>query len=1039
MKSIAEMLKPRESVFSDTTREDVLNLSDFLEGRINGEKFFSENFKTQGMSMLFDIAFKRFKGESDTGVVKLTQAMGGGKTHSMIALALLARDEKLRVKILGDQYAGLGDIKVVTFSGRENAEYGIWGSIAEQLGKRDLFAGYYSPLKAPGESAWVNLLKDDKVLILLDELPPYLENARSIMVGNSDLSKVTIAALANLFSALGKEQLADVCLVFSDLKAAYESGSELLQSSFKELEQEASRIAFEIAPVALNSDEVYHILRKRIFEDIPIADNFALDKNEIAMQYKDAVAKAKKLGVTNYTGEAVYSGIIDSYPFHPSIKDLYARFKENQNFQQTRGLIKLVRQIVRQLYETDKANKVSLINVYDVNMNNPNLSAIFRQIKPELDEATSHDISQEGQAIAEIIDKERADDQDYAQRISKLLLVSSLSTVTHGVLGLTEPEAFGFLAEPDADYNIMKSALEDLKSQCWYIKTDNRGRLYFQNTKNMVAEMNTLIDSYSNESARKELRNILTDNFKPNMKTCYEQLYVFPAIDEIELKQNEVTLVIFEPYSGRKLHPDLDQFYRMTAYKNRVMFLSGERSLMDKLYENSKKLKAIQTIMQNIHDEGVSANDQQYKEAEAQLDKATQALLSTIRETFVLLFYPNKNGIDSSEFQLQFKENKFDGEKQIIDLLQEVMKYETFSKDDNFLENMRKKCEARLFTTKEMTYSQVCDRAATETVWGWYHPDQLDSLKDDCIKKDKWREIGGYLVKGPFEKEPTSVNVDLVSYDDDKEEFTLRVKGIGGRVYYDIGSDPTDASNEIEDSIFTTQEPELRFACIDPSGERKTGDVLDYVCEAPLKYGERSTPNGMVITIKTNSHYEIRYTTDGSEPKENGGILNGGEIVVPDNSKFVRVVSMYRDRLIAQKDIPVDKSKAPEEKKIDPERSVSYVLSKKKRLSDTEESYSEIAQLSKIEGLFIKGASAYIYEKDKENNYVEYNAAIPYVPGDLQALIDLIRDTSFKKRDAVVTFEYKEILFIKGEDFNKWVEMTKQDLNKLRKEGEIIQ
>ena len=62
MKSVAEMLKPRESVFSDTTREDVLNLSDFAEGRINGEKFFSENFKTQGMSMLFDIAFKRFKG-----------------------------------------------------------------------------------------------------------------------------------------------------------------------------------------------------------------------------------------------------------------------------------------------------------------------------------------------------------------------------------------------------------------------------------------------------------------------------------------------------------------------------------------------------------------------------------------------------------------------------------------------------------------------------------------------------------------------------------------------------------------------------------------------------------------------------------------------------------------------------------------------------------------------------------------------------------------------------------------------------------------
>ena len=106
-----------------------------------------------------------------------------------------------------------------------------------------MFSGYYSPLRAPGESAWINLLKDDKILILLDELPPYLDNARSITVGNSDLSKVTVTALANLFSALGKEQLCNVCLVFSDLKAAYEFGSELLQSSFRELEQEANRIA----------------------------------------------------------------------------------------------------------------------------------------------------------------------------------------------------------------------------------------------------------------------------------------------------------------------------------------------------------------------------------------------------------------------------------------------------------------------------------------------------------------------------------------------------------------------------------------------------------------------------------------------------------------------------------------------------------------------------------------------------------------------------------------------------------------------------
>ena len=1039
MKPIAEMLKPRESVFSDTAREDVLNLSDFAEHRIDSEKFFSENFKTQGMSMLFDTAFKRFKGESDTGVIKLTQAMGGGKTHSMLALALLAEDEKLRERILGAKYAEIGKIQVVTFSGRENADFGLWGNIAEQLGKKDLFSGYYSPLKAPGESAWINLLKDGKILILLDELPPYLENARSITVGNSDLSKVTIAARANLFSALGKEQLANVCLVFSDLKATYESGSELLQSSFKDLEAEASRIAIEIAPVALNSDEVYSILQKRLFEDHKISTDYVIEKNDVAIAFKEAVATSKKLGFTSYSGETVYSGIVESYPFHPSIKDLYARFKENQNFQQTRGLIKLMRQIVRQFWESGQAKTSYLINVYDVDLNTPNLMSMFRQIKPDLEEAISHDIAQGGQAIAEIIDREKQDGNDYAQRLAKLFLVSSLSTANHAVLGLTDTEALGFVSAPGVDINAMKSCLEELRTQSWYMKTDNRGRLYFQNTKNMVAEMNTLVDSYNNESAKKELKRILTENFAAKLKVCYEQLYGLPAVDEIELDNKKISLVIFEPYRGNKLHPDLQKFYDAVSQKNRVMFLSGERSVMEKLYVNSKKLKAIQTIVDGMNSEGVPATDQQRKEAEVQLDKAIQALFSTIRETFVTLYYPTKNGIVSADFKLEFKENKFDGEQQIISLLQSEMKYEPFSKEDAFMETLRKKCEARLFTTKEMPYSQICDRAATEISWQWYHPDQLDSLKADCLKKDKWREINGYLVKGPFEKDPTSVSVNQTNYDDKTQEFTLHIKGVGGRVYYDIGADPTAASTEITDSVFVTKEPSLRFICIDPSGERKTGHVFEFTGVAPIKYGQRATSNGQVLTLQTNDNYEVRYTTDGSEPKENGGIYNG-EFVVPKGCKFVRTVALFKGQVIESKDIPVDTTHAnPSAKKIDPSKTLIYRMKAKKQLGDTESSYRELEQLSKIDGLFIKGGSAYIYQKDKENNYVEYNANIHYTPTDLMALIDLIRSTRFKDRDVVVTFEYKELLFNAGEKFNTWVDMCKLDLDKLRAEGEIIQ
>lgn len=1042
MGTVFELCEPRASVFVDTTRDDVLNLSDLVEGRINGESFFEENFKTAGMKQLFETAFGRFQGKSETGVIKLTQAMGGGKTHNMLALALLAQDPALRKKILGKAYDDVGEVKVIAFSGRESdAEFGIWGSLAEQIGKKELFASLYSPLKAPGESAWINLLKDQKTLILLDELPPYLENAKSITVGNSDLCKVTVTALSNLFSALGKEQMANVCLVFSDLKATYESGSALLQSSFKELENEANRIAINIEPVALNSDEIYDILRTRLFEKCPSRTSASV--MEIANDYKTAVSNAGKSGLTTYSPEKVYIGVRDSYPFHPSIKDLYARFKENQNFQQTRGLIRLMRQIVRQFYESGRAKETSLISVYDFNLNEPRMMGFIREIKPSLDNAINHDIAQHGKAVAEIIDEQYADSFPfpYAQMLTKLLLMSSLNDTAHGLQGLNDSEMLGYLCEPGLDLNQYKKVLEEIKTQCWYLKMDNRGRYYFQNTKNMVAEMNTLVDSYSNEQARKELKAFLQQNFAPKMKNCYELLYVMPAVDEIVLDMNKIALVIYEPYAGASMHPDLQTFYDNAIYKNRVMFLSGQRSVMEKLYENSKKLTAIRQILQAMKDEHVSESDQQYKEALNQHDKAIQALLSTIRETFVTLYYPTKNGLSSDDFKLEFKENKFNGEDQIVKTLAEAQKFADFSSEDRKIENIRKKCEARIFTLNEMPWSQILERAATETSWQWYHPNQMETLRKTCISQDKWREVGGYIKKGPFEKEPTEVSVTQMSYDEKTREFTLNVRGVyGNTVYYDVGAEPSPASAEASNP-FVTKETDIWFLCVDNSKDNPhpTGPAKHFICEVPLKYEQRVSPQGNVMRLQSHPDFEIRYTTDGSNPKESGGKYNG-EFILPKECKFVLTAVYNNGNLVEEKTIPV--SSQPDKKviEIDDTKPVSYTLKSMKKCSDTATSYQEFAYLQKMKGTFIRHFTVVISEKDNTDNYMELNtASVPYDASNLQATVDLIRESAFNDKDAIVEFEYKTILFMTGTEFKQWIDINKLDMSELTKNGEVKQ
>ena len=170
-------------------------------------------------------------------------------------------------------------------------------------------------------------------------MPPYFVNAKAKTVGNSDLSMVTGTALANLLVAVS-EDLPNVCVVITDLTAVYTGGSQQINEALTNLQNESGRVAMDLEPVPMNTDEFYHILRKRILK--PSVDD---DVAEVAQAYAKAVSNARQMDITSTSPEQFAAQVIESYPFHPAIRNLYARFKENQGFQQTRGLIRLMRVI----------------------------------------------------------------------------------------------------------------------------------------------------------------------------------------------------------------------------------------------------------------------------------------------------------------------------------------------------------------------------------------------------------------------------------------------------------------------------------------------------------------------------------------------------------------------------------------------------------------------------------------------------------------------------------------------------------------------
>lgn len=1034
METLYELCKPRKSIFEGNNREDTLDLDNLLDGSINPEEFFNETYITEGMKILFDAAFERFSGTGQIGLLKLTQSMGGGKTHAMIGLGLLAKYSKLREKVLsdiyGDKFENLSqEIAVVAYTGRNSdIKYGIWGEIAEQLGKLEgsFYKEYCEKLSAPGQTAWVNLLKGKPVLILLDELPPYLEYTKTIPVGQGTLTDTTVNALSNFFNALGKADLSNVCVVVSDLTASYESGSKLIQNTFKDLDKEIGRSSKNIEPVAANSDDLYMILRKRLFERLPCD----CEIKEIAVAYKDAVNKQIQTGGTTYNADLAFNGIVDTYPFHCSIKDLFARFRENVNFQQTRGFIRLTRQMVKNLYDGAdcKAKHQYLINAYDVDLNDKDMISMIRDIKPKLSNAISHDICSVGRAVAEELSLINLIILD----ISKLILMSSLGDVVGAIQGLSEPEIIGFMAGPGKNLTDVKKLIEEYKTKAWYLYVDGDTKYFFKDIKNVNAELRTIVDSYTMDTAKKEIKHIVEKKFAPKIKDCYQEVLAFPAIDDIQESIDKVTLILFEPKVGGGITSELQTFYNNTSLKNRFMFLSGDKDTMDSLLLTAKELKGIQTIRKRLKDEDhVSETDSQYILALDIEDKTRLKFLSTLRETFVTLHYPSRKGIRSHEITMNFNENNFNAENQIRDLLMEIDKFTTDTTGDEFKE----KIESRIFTATPMKWRDVQQRAAETSGWQWYKPSALNDAKNTYKNKGYWTEENGMVDKNP-PLPVTSLSVRSIYKNSDTGEVTLKINPLNGNeVHYEIGGVATSASEIVKNTYeFKTKDLKLSFICVDSTKKHETGDAIPWKNDlVEIKYRLFDQSDSKMCELEVdNSDLSILYTTDGSAPKTNGATYIA-PFAIEKGVRKILTIAVDKNNETYGKQLEVDVSseiKGP--KPISINKATKLTLTKKFDKRNSKDTYELIDTLEKHNATISCISELAILKKDNDKDYIYIstnNSSDGIKPADIKSIIDAVTTKALNGASIDVTLTTNSIEFATGQDFEDWISERKEEID----------
>lgn len=863
MKTLSDLCKPRASVFDKVRLDTVYNLDDLLT--IPPDEFFSENYVTEGMRILLTEAFNRLEGKttSASGTFLLSQSMGGGKTHNLITLGLLAKYPKYRRQVMADFYkpGDLGAVTVVAFSGRKTSTpFGIWGEIAEQLNRKPVFNEFYSPLKPPDPNKWVELLCGEPVLVLLDELPPYFEAARAVAVGNTYLDRLTEIALANLLVAVNSNKLPRVCVVITDLSGtAYASGSASITQalqSLSDLDQELNRNVVRIDPVKINTNEIYHILRTRIFEKTPSAS----DIEEVADAYGLAVDNAKKMGLSEASPDQLKTDILNAYPFHPAIRDLYARFKENRGFQQTRALIRIMRLIVSHLWSSGAAAKHGLISPHEFDLQDSSMLGEIRQINAGLEVAVARDITAEGgSALAQQIDGTASTD---AQDIAKLIFLSSLSTATNPVLGLSRSEILGCLAAPGKDAVQLRGVFDRLQSDAWYLHVSRDGKLFFKNIENLKAKVATYARNKIREQREKELRDRLHDMFKVATRAAYQKIQALPALDQVQLQQDMVTLIVFRPEDDS--FRAIDEFYKNQQFKNRVCFLTGAAKAYDTVLERAAELSAVNTIILEMEQEGVRESDPQYVEATEIKTKLQGRFYQACRETFTILYYPARNGLVAVDLDPKYVANEYKGEDQVLAALKECYKYKADTAPDG---SFRNQVENKLWpeSVKEVAWSAIRQRAASDSSWVWHHPDALETLKNELVKRDLWRETMGYVSRGPFEKPPTSVQIQVLSRDSETGQATLRVRPQNGdTVYMETAGMATISSKNLEDYDIKTSALKLSFLCVDSTGQHSTGEPVFWTNAIIIKHRFYQEGTKRKCELKALPDGQIRFTIDGS-------------------------------------------------------------------------------------------------------------------------------------------------------------------------------
>jgi len=599
-----QVVMPHKDILEKSFSESVFaaDLGDVLSGVAPEEYkdprlFFEKTYLTKGLKNLVHNVLSRLSTGRGAPVIQLQTPFGGGKTHALLTLYHLVKssDHVAHLDQLEDLLVGtkaFAGARVAAFVGTAADPVKgrtPWGEIAYQLGCYEVVEEHDTRRVAPGKDRLKEILqRSGPTLILIDELLQYIVKANRVEQVEKITQGQTLAFLQELSEAVATS---NKCVLVLTLPASIlEQYDEEAEKALAKLQKVSGRVESIYVPV--QGMEIYEVIRKRLFED--------LGDPKIHRQVAEAYFRLYQgLGsdVPVEVRETSYREKIErAYPFHPEFVDvLYERWGSFPTFQRTRGVLRLLAQIVGDLYDRKVSAPLIQSSLVDL-AHIPVRREFVNHIGNEYDSIIA----------ADIVGKARQIDQEMGSEYERYSIAGGLATAvflysfTGGERrGVSVPWLRVALLRKGVPPTIVGDAVSKLEDSLWYFHTDKR----FYSFKNQP-NLNRIIVDKEEAIDPEQVQETLHEYLKELAKGASFDVYLWPRTSADVPDNRGLKLILLEP--GQKHgESETEQFAQeilsragttFRIYRNSIFVVAVDTGGYATLETQLRRLLALQDI-----------------------------------------------------------------------------------------------------------------------------------------------------------------------------------------------------------------------------------------------------------------------------------------------------------------------------------------------------------------------------------------------------------------------------------------------------------